>query len=456
MPIDTLTYPLSPDLNTRVSRLRALFDRLETVPTEWLGGAKGAKRPKGAQGKELEPLPCTTYRDLISAWRRAMRWRQAMDDVLSVMLAVSLSTEQIGDQLFLMCIGDAGSGKTKFCDGMLVSKSCYPLEHLSGFHSGWKGSGADSDEDFSLLARINRKTLITPEGDVLMSSPKFVEIMSQQRRIFDGTSGASFKNRKEDMRYTGLRTPWIIAGTPALLDTDQSRLGDRFLKVVISPPDEDERAEILKRVAFTALRAVQIKSDGTPQSQLDENYCEAYQLTGGYIDWLKFNTDLIASVDFQDRHLLHCAHLGEFVAYLRARPNPNPNRNEEASKEEPTRLTHQFVRLAACLAVVLNKSRVDDEVIRRVRKVALDTARGQTMRLVSLIYSKQRKGEGGIEKRGLALHANLTDEKCSGLMRFLNRIGATKFDEGTTPGMKSNKYVLTPNLLRLYREVHPR
>ena len=52
----------------------------------------------------------------------------------------------------------------------------------------------------------------------LLSSPKFAELMSQQRRIFDGTSGASYKNRKEDVRFTGLRTPWVMAVTPSSIN----------------------------------------------------------------------------------------------------------------------------------------------------------------------------------------------------------------------------------------------
>jgi hypothetical protein len=171
---------------------------------------------------------------VLNAWRKALEWRQELDDVLSVLLAVCFSTEQVGDQLFLQFIANAGVGKTVFCDALLTSKNCYPLEHVKGFHSGWR-EGQDG-EDFSLITRINRKTLVTPEGDVIMSSPQFTEIMSQQRRIFDGTAGASFKNMKKDRRYTGLRTPWIIAGTPALMQTDQSRLGDRFLRICANGP----------------------------------------------------------------------------------------------------------------------------------------------------------------------------------------------------------------------------
>ena len=182
-----------------------------------------------------------------------------MDDVLSVMLAVVLSTVQKGDQLFCMVVGDASGGKTRLCEGLLVSKHCYSLEHLTGFFSGYKD---DEGNDYSLINRVNRKCMITPEGDVMMSNPAFPQIMAQQRRIFDGSAGATYKNLKEDREYKGLRTPWIIAGTPVMMEKDQASLGDRFLKVYLGSPTQDQRREILSRVSRSAIEAVKCESDG--------------------------------------------------------------------------------------------------------------------------------------------------------------------------------------------------
>ncbi len=203
------------DVGDRIERLGELLAKVRLVPQEWLAGGVAGGTVVTHTAVEA---PCT-WEELISLWSkpRALRMRQELKDVLAVMLAVTTSTMQTGDQVFLQVLGPPGTAKTKFCDALLTADEfCYPLEQLTGFHSGWQdGSG----QDFSLLSRVNGKTMITPEGDVLMSSPRFAEIMSQQRRIFDGTSGASYKNQKVDQRYTGLRTPWIIAGTPALITT---------------------------------------------------------------------------------------------------------------------------------------------------------------------------------------------------------------------------------------------
>lgn len=448
--------PIIPNnkLSTLPKRLQALFGMVEEVPDTWFmgnGKAHGThpRRASTAHGGELEPIPCTSYAEVVAAWSEAMEWRDAMDDVLCTMLAVAISTEQVGDQLFLKVIGDAGSGKTRFCEGLLVSRSCYPLEHLTGFHSGWKG-GSENGQDFSLLSRINRKTLITPEGDVLISSPQFQQIMSQQRRIFDGTSGADYKNMSESQRYTGLRTPWIIAGTPALLDADQSRLGDRFIKVYFQEPDDEQKQRILMRVARSALKAVKLKSEeGDAEKQLQPEMAYAYQLTGGYVDWLKSNTALIDQIDMSDDHLFRCTVLAEFAASMRA---SQPKENHP-TVELPTRLTHQMVRLACCKAVVLNKREVDYDVMRRVRKIAVDTSRGPNLDVVRLLIDSKF----GAEVRGISNSTHYGEDRCRSLMRFLGHVGVVNKFTGALPKgyATGQRYQLTPKMRKLYTEVQP-
>lgn len=344
------------------------------------------------------------------------------------------------------------SGKTRFCDALLVSRTCYPLEHITGFHSGWKdGSG----EDFSLLARINHKTLITPEGDVMMSSPRFAEIMSQQRRIFDGTSGASYKNRKEDIRYTGLRTPWVMAGTPALLDeSDQSRLGDRFLRVRINDPGDEEKRNILRRVGQTAWDAAETLANGKPEGQMDVRFAAAYRTTGGYVDHLRKTAgESLAAVTADPAELIeYCATLAEFTADFRARPSGDVRKDVEHHKELPSRLMFQFVKLSRCLAAVLNRPTVDGEVTRITTKVAVDTTWPRSLRYGKHLYA----GRGaGVTTNSLAAYTGDTDEKVRALLRFLRGIGVARpfeFDANGQP-LGRKRWRLTRRSEDLYRRV---
>jgi hypothetical protein len=446
MPVIDRQSSLEDSIEQRIEALRALLGLVQLVPESWTVGSSSDKREKNpAEG--LPSVTCTDYKEMITAWRKAMRWRSEMEDALSIMLAIALSTSQVGDQLFLMLIAEAGAGKTRFCDAMLVSRYCYALEHLTGFHSGWKD---ESGEDYSLLSRINHKTLITPEGDVVMSGPNFQEIMSQQRRIFDGTSGASYKNRKEDLRYTGLRTPWIIAGTPALMATDQSRLGDRFLRVILESPAKGEQEDIMRRVGYTALRSVLQESDGDASSCVEGDLCLAYQLTGGYVDYLRTNAqEILASIVVdEERVVSKCMELAAFTANLRARPEPDQRKDVPACKEMPTRLTHQLVRLAVCIAGVIGHHEIDTEVMRRVRKVAMDTARGQTMALVALLYSSSE----GLGTNQLVSLTGKPGDKLTAVLRFMRDIDLVEYYEPTAVhGVKQRpRWRLTKEMRRSY------
>ena len=399
----------------RVKRLASLLKKVGSAPEDWTAAAARA----GSGDKEVEPLECSSWKLLIQSCRAAWKWTDGQDHASATMLAVCLSTEQVGDQLFLQVIGDAGSGKTQLCDGLLVSKFCHPVESVKGFLSGWR---ANEGKDYSLLNRINMKTAVTPEGDVMMSSPEFAQLMSQQRRMFDGAFTQSYKTLNEDRRYTGLRTPWIMAGTLTLLSADQSRLGDRFLKVFIPRPTEDEEDDILDQVFHTAKDVVRLRSNGKPDSTKEENLMRAQRLLGGYVDYLRTNaeellTKVRVNVDLVKPVVKACA---RFVADVRARPDPNRFREEKHdTKEMPTRLTHQLTRLAMCLAVVLDKREVDEEVLRRVRRVALDTAYGQTLEVVRRLYRTGRKGH---EQGVLSAWTGHSEERETKLLAFLKKI----------------------------------
>src|SRR6516225_5177427 len=274
-----------------------------------------------------------------------------MGDVLSVMLAIGVSTEQEGDQLFLQVVGDPGTAKTRFCDAMLTSRGCYHLANLTGFTSGWK-SGQEGAEDHSLLVRINRRTLITPEADVLVTSPTFGEIMGHARRIFDGKFAQDYKTLKEQRSYDALRTPWILAGTPAMMmSIDHARQGDRFLRVFMDVPDADGREAILRMVCHGALRSVARRSvEDDAASCMSPEMLNAYRLTGGYVDHLRRNPDeLIASVAIdEDAFVPEVMALAEFAADLRAKPDPDKKREQQRpTKELPSRLAIQLARLGA-------------------------------------------------------------------------------------------------------------
>lgn len=418
--------------------------------TEVDGIVKSVENTLNRSKTSLSPILCGDWNQVIDAWKNALEWRPDMTEVLAVMLAVAASTSQVGDQqLFLQIIGSAGTAKTRFCDAMLTSSKCFLLEHLTGFHSGWNdGTG----KDFSLISRINHQTLITPEGDVIMSSPRFGEIMSQQRRIFDGSSSAVYKNRDTEQKETGLRTPWIMAGTPMMLERNQAHLGDRFLKMMIDIPTEEMKQKIIRRAGHASWDAVNYESNCSPDSILTPEMKLAYQMTGGYIDWLRGNvTTKLRELDGKNRAEVveQCAKLADFTAHMRSHP---PTRltsfdpEYEASVELPGRLEYQFIRLAKCLAVVYGKPAVDSDILRIIKRVAFDTGRGKVLTLCGLLHAT---GTKGCSVHFLGTKLLMSVEKVERWLTHMKRTGVAdwRHDAGST------RWVLTPKMMKLYSDV---
>lgn len=446
------------DMDERRRLLIELRAKVEDVPVEWFAATAPGTMASRALGGEAKR--CETWVECEAAWKDALQWRGEMSDALAVLLAICASTQQGGNQLFLQLIGSAGSAKTTMCDGLLTSQHCHNLEHLTGFHSGWKKEG-EPDKDCSLISRINGKTLVTPEADVLVSSPRFAEIMGQQRRIFDGKSGASYKNTDEDTLYVALRTPWIMAGTPNMMDHDQSHLGDRFLRFIINEPTEAEKRAILRSALRSERSAMVETADGTAGSIVDPKTRLAHALTGGYVDWLRGHvSEMLPKVEVGEEAEDRCIDLAELSADLRARPNEDKKKKEvHDTKELPTRLARQNVRLATCLAVVLGKPSVDADVLRIVRKVAMDTAVGHSLNIVQWLCSRNPKvpgnnyqESGGLMVRILTLWTGMTAERTLNYLMFLRKpeIGVLEWREVS---QSDGAWVLTERVYELYLRV---
>lgn len=405
------------NFDDRAAILREIIDsRMKLAPEEWTIVKFSTRASK-----------CESWEELLGYWQEAMEFTSDLRSALVAMLAVAASTSQSGNQLFLQVIANAGSGKTQLCDAMLTSRTCKPLEHLTGFLSGTRGAG----KEYSFISRSNHCTLITAEGDLIVTNPSFHQLMGQVRRIFDGVIGATYKNSTEDKRFIGLRTPWIMAGTPSrMLNSDQSRFGDRFLRVIIGNPNEDVRTAILKRVGQTALNSVAVRSNCQPDSTVDAKMSIAYRKTGGYVDYLREVAEerLKAVKEETDESYMieKCCDLADFTALMRSRPEPTDRHDEAgAGTELPTRLLHQFVRLACCIAVVLNKEYVDDECLSLVRKVAIDTAFGRTLELARLLYESP-KGSASVDALHASIGQSLTNERVGQLVRFMCKIEIVK------------------------------
>ncbi len=368
------------------------------------------------------------------------------------MLASVASTKLIGDQLWIKVIGPAACGKSTLCEAITVSRRYVVAKStLRGFHSGYKSERGESNEDNSLVIDLYDKTLITKDGDTLLQSPNLSQILSEARDIYDKVSRTHYRN-KMSKDYAGINMTWILCGTSSLRSIDSSELGERFLDCVIMERiDDGLEDEILLRVINRADRNMLLEANGTPESQQEPELTEAMQLTGGYVDYLRDNAGTqMQNIENPTRSKLRCSRLAKFVARMRARPSTR--QEETAERELAPRLGSQLVRLAKCLAFVLNREEVDVVVMQRVTRVALDTARGQTLEIAHCLH---KLGEQGAEAHGVGLAINRTDDQSRRLLRFLRQIEVVEnFVPNLGRGIRGKvRWRLTDYMRDLYEDV---
>lgn len=435
-------------------RLKELLGLLYPAPSEWLktssNGHNGSNSKTTGEGGGLECTPCSNYTLIVGAWEKAVKWTPGLDHAMAAMLAAVASTRTLGDQLWLKVIGPASCGKSTLCEAISLNKTyVYSKSTIRGFHSGYKTDGGGDGEDNSMIPSINGKTLVTKDGDTLLQSPNLSQILSEARDLYDCTSRTHYRN-KMGKDYEGIRMTWLLCGTNSLKTIDQSELGERFLDVVIMDGIDDAlEDEILVMAADQADRGLSLEADENTSTHYDPALATAMQLTGGYVNWLRENaTNVLSTITMSHWAKNKCAKLGKFIAHMRARPSIR--QEEVAEREFAARLVKQLVRLAKCLALVLNKRDVDAEVIARVRQVALDTSRGKTLAMASHLYDKPE----GMHASTMSMYVSLPEEKTKALLRFLKVIGVTElYEPDPVGGIKQKpRWRLTKRMFNLYRE----
>jgi hypothetical protein len=417
---------------------------LRPIPLEWARSLAPASQNVGCQ-------PCSSYKVLVNSWRKALKWTVGLDHALTTMLASIASVKLLGDQLWIKVVSPASTGKSALCEAVSVnSQYVCAKSSIRGFFSGYREGSQGVDA--GLVPLIRDKTLVTKDGDTLLQSPNLPQILSEGRDLYDGTSRTHYRNMVVQ-DHSGVRTTWILCGTSSLRQLDSSELGERFLDCVIMEDIDDElEEEIGWRVANRADRSMGMESNGKPETHNEPAMAEAMQLTGGYVSWLRENAgSMVGEIRNPDWAKWLCVRLGKFVALMRARPSLR--QDEKPEREFSARLVSQLVRLAKCLAFVLNKDEVDEEVIGRVRQVALDTARGRTLTIASMLYD----ADNGIEPGALSIKMGISDDKVRTLLRFLRAIRvvdhvATESIHGVHFGGRA-RWVLTKGMEQLYEQV---
>lgn len=428
----------------RIPALDELASRMRDVPDDWL--TSGGKSTKGDRPEDLKLIYTTEWTVLVAAWKRALCWTEGLDVALSSMLATIVSTTLVGDQLWMEIISPPSTGKSVLCEAVSTNrKHVLAKSTIRGFHSGF----GDGSEDNSLLSKLANKTLVTKDGDTLLQSPNLGQILAEGRDVYDKVSRTHYRN-KNSRNYEGVRTTWLLCGTSSLLSLDESELGERFLKCIIMDGVDDAlEDEILMTSAVSESSAMKRQSGTDASSQEAEDKIEAKARTGGYIDYLCDNVEDLMSLLTVDSEILRSlTRYGKFIAFMRARPSTR--QSEHAEREMAARLVKQIVRFAQTTAIVLNKTKIDHEVMRRVRWVTLNTSRGVTLSIADYL----RANPDGCQPQAIAAELHKPVDEVRKLLRFMRQIGMIEtYKPENDPAKAPARFRLTSTVMKLYNDV---
>jgi hypothetical protein len=330
----------------------------------------------------VEPIPRKSFAALCKDFESVLYFHPNMRDSLMFMFAISISTPLDGDQIFGRVLGPPGSGKTTLAECFAVAREyVYPKSTFTGVHSGFIGSGKNKKKDAGLIPLIQGKMWLVKDGDTLINAPNRAKTLSDVRDIWDGASRSHYRNHR-GKDYEGIKTTMCVCGTDTLRELNHASAGDRFLDCEILGKGQSAKPFTQKAIANTYSKfAASLKRQGqeTDESEVKDKDKSTYlkQCTYGFLKYLHENLGTFPVPEFPESVGLRIEALGEFLSYMRAKPKRDgENLMYRPRIELATRLCSQMTKLAGCLAIVLGKKKIDDEVYRVVRKIALDTAEG--------------------------------------------------------------------------------
>lgn len=419
------------------------FEELELSPKE-----------KTPETERVTPIERETFDELCNDWSSRLHFTRQLRDTLAVSISCVISTDLHGEQLWLRVIGPPGSGKSTIAEAVSAAvEHTFPISIQTGFHSGY----GSKDEDSSLIPQMNHKTVVIKDGDTLLQSAARDRILSELRDIYDGTSRATYRNKKSNT-YKGLRITFMLCGTDSLRTLNRSGLGERFIDVEIL--GEGDRSPYLDKAfenAWDSLVA-SIQNGGANDSEAHGSADMLYlkQTTAGLINHLKdsLTSGKVKPPSVDKTMKLRIKSLGNLLGYLRAKVDRDGDGLLYRPRVElGTRLVSQFTKLAVCLAVVLGKDSIDREVLRIIRKVALDTADGFQYELVALLYKYR---SSGLSARQIELQLNIGEGTVRRLLGDCRELKIVERNNDTNrPGQRGrNRHLwrLTPPLKRLYSQ----
>lgn len=411
---------------------------------------------------KTKPVACYSFNDLCGHYDKNLHFTQELRDTLAVMLSVVFSTTLPEEQLWFRIIGPPGSGKSTLAEAISAAREYVkPVSLMTGFHSGY----VDYDDrgrrktDASPLLKLMNMCLIWKDADTLINSTSCDRVMGEARDLFDGTSRSQYRNKAGD-EFEGLRMSWMLCGTNSLRALNRTFLGERFLDCEIIGHTTDT-SPFVKRAISNTYTALAGAFAAPVNGELDDDHLKPdrlmrlKQVTYGFIQHLKTTPPVIPTMSSEVERMIE-AH-GNYLVFMRARiERDGIELAYRPVLELPTRLASQTVKLAFCLAIILGKPSIDDEVLRIVKKVVHNSAVGFHQEIAKVIADSPL----GISVMSIGITLNLPETSIRRILTDLQEFKIVqrkqRHNNSGQRGRDVHMWELTPPVRELWDIVFPK
>ena len=308
---------------------------------------------------------------VLGVWQR----HYEIEDIAPLLVAFAAYVSQPlhGDPVWLILVGPPSTIKSEIVRsfGEDAKERVWPISTLTPntFISGQAKQG-------SLLGKLDGKIVTIKDFTTILEKNKDTrsEIFSQLREIYDGYFSKGTGN--QDAPYQNVKARiTIIAGATSVIDHVESRenlLGSRFVKIRTHAGDIRKTSEKARRMLG---RETEVRQ-------------EVGMITRAYLDSVK-----VAEVPTDERTNELLTELAEFVARMRTGIARDwYGRIEYLPEPEGIpRLYKQFLTLAWCLCAILERSQVDNDVLRLIARVGRDTIDSKRLKVLESLTKDEEK-----------------------------------------------------------------
>ena len=376
-----------------------------------------------------------SWDEVLDDFRNVYHVDRTFADVCTLVAASCVAARVPGDPLWMFLVGPPSTSKTAIVDAFSFDKEhCETISKITATQlvSGWKVPG--SDEDVSIFPLLRSRTLLIQDYTTIIAMPaaQQEDLYGMLREAYGGRVRIRYGNGKivdqEDVYFS-----MVAAVTDVIRRDNKADLGERFLKIEVLGDDYDPMA-----VTLAAMNGVVKDASRTRKLQILGESIKKF-LSSIRVDYNNLP-------EVTDEYRTQIGNLSLVVGYLRAIVHKDGDDISVRPRAEGgPRVAKQLVKLAICLLLLQKKTRMDDEVMRLVRKAAVDTVWGFSMEVCQLIAKCQESG--GLTTDEIAARLQVPKTSLRRIVDDLQKLGVlhrAKVGNGQGAGRDSNLWQFSP------------